>query len=147
MDPTPGAHQMLKQDSRTIIAVFDSPIEAEAAARLLTAWEDTEREGNFATLVLVHETDEGKLKGRNWGHSNMLRGAEPGLTVGLVLGLRSTRLPGMALLRTTLGGALIGAAIGALSQPEPDLSSNEMANLLRELTDGKAGVVIGIDHD
>src|SRR4051794_36723948 len=147
MDPTPGAHQMLKQDSRTIIAVFDSPVEAEAAARFLTAWEDSEREVNFATLVLVHETDEGRLKVRNWGHSNMLRGAETGLTVGLVLGLLSGRLTGLALLRTTLGGAVIGAAIGALSQPEPDLSSNEMANLLRELTGGKAGVVIGIDNE
>jgi uncharacterized membrane protein len=137
---------MSTRDSETIIAVFDSHSKAEAAARHLKAYEGANAGVRFSALVLVHETDEGRVKLRNHSRRDMRRGAETGLTVGLIVGLLAGRAARAALLRTSLAGAAVGAVVGTLYQPQPDLASREFVSLLLQLADDQAGLVIRLER-
>jgi uncharacterized membrane protein len=137
---------MSSRDSETIVAVFDSLSQAEAAARHLRVYEGTNAEVRFSALVVVHETDDGRVKLRNHSRRDMRRGAETGLTIGLIVGLLAGSAAGAALIRTLFAGAAVGAMIGTIYQPQPDLASKEFVSLLLQLTDGQAGLVIRLER-
>src|SRR5262245_3379182 len=131
---------MAKQESQTIMALFDSLALADAAAQFLKVWEEAEPEGKFEMLSVVHETEDGKVKVQNYGPRNIPMGAGAGLIVGLVFGVPASRVAGVGLPAAVLVGAALGAALGALSRSGPDLASDEFSGLLFDLKGGRAGL-------
>src|SRR4051812_42745590 len=112
---------MPKQNSKTIIALFNSFDLADAAARFLKVWQG-ERPVKFGVLSVTHETLEGQIKTRNYGAQNAIEGAGTGVALGLIFGLVAGRVAGIALIRTSLVGAVAGALLGGLARREPELS-------------------------
>jgi uncharacterized membrane protein len=137
---------MPNQDSQTVIAIFHSSALADVAAKFLKVWEKDHRDVKFGTLTLAHEAESGEIKVRNYTPRFMIMGVETGLTLGLIFGGLLGRFVGLSMSRGMLAGAVIGALAGSLSKQGSDLSPQELEDLQPDLREGKAALVLRLDH-
>jgi uncharacterized membrane protein len=122
-----------------VIAMFNTPGQAEQAANDLLDWEKTNSAINLGAIGIITRNNKGELKTKNYAERNTGKGARIGVGLGVLAAVLSG---GLTLIPTAIGGAIAGAAAGALSHKALGLTDTEKDQLNSDLDRGCAAILV-----
>lgn len=121
-----------------VIALYDSTVPAETAARRLTEWMKTSSPARLEALAILAKADDGTVSMRKLGPRETLKGAAVGLLSGALTALTTDDL---SVLQGLAAGAVGGGAVGALFRKKTHLSHEARSRIASRLSPGGAAVV------
>jgi uncharacterized membrane protein len=122
-----------------VIAVFDSPAQAEQAANDLMDWEKANPNLSLGPIGILTKNSRGDIKTKSYGARNTGKGAKVGIGIGVLAAVLSG---GLTLIPTAIGGAIVGAAAGSLSHKGLGLTDAEKKQLSSDLDGGCAAILV-----
>jgi uncharacterized membrane protein len=128
---------------QAVIASFDSPEDAEQAARDLMAWDKANDDIKLGAIGMVTRDAQGELKTRNMSSRQTGKGAKVGMGLGVIAAVFSG---GLTLIPGVVGGAVAGGAVGALFRKGLGMSDAELEELRSELEGGRAALLVMCDE-
>jgi uncharacterized membrane protein len=130
----------MADDSRVVIAFFDSEAAADKAAEDLKAWDEATEEIKLGNVGVLVRDAYGDIKQHKLGPRSGKKGAGIGVVLGVVAAIPTA---GLSLLGGAVGGAIGGGAIGALFHK--GLPKEDVDRITAELGEGHAAVGVMVD--
>jgi hypothetical protein len=122
-----------------VIALFDSVVPAETAARRLSGWMQSSLDAELEAMGILTVAGNGLLSLRKLGPRETRKGAGIGLLAGAIA---AATTGGLSLFEGLAAGAAGGGAVGSLFRKDVRLSHETRARIARRLSLGGAAVVV-----
>jgi uncharacterized membrane protein len=136
---TPRRKTMV-DDSRVVIAFFDSEEAADQAAADLKAWGEASEEIKLDNVGVLVRDAYGVVKEHKLGPRSGKKGAGIGLVLGLVAAVPTA---GLSLVGGAVGGAVGGGILGAVFHK--GLPKEDLNRVTAEIGEGHAAVGVLVD--
>jgi uncharacterized membrane protein len=130
----------MADDSRVVIAFFDSEEAADQAAADLQAWDQANEEIRLGNVGVLVRDAYGEVKQHKLGPRSGRKGAGIGLVLGLVAAIPTG---GLSLVGGAVGGAAGGGVLGTLFHK--GLPKEDVNRITGELGEGHAAVGVLVE--
>ncbi|NJN84265.1 MAG: hypothetical protein HC802_19615, partial [Caldilineaceae bacterium] len=132
-------------NEQVVVAFFESPEKADAAADSLMNWDKANDDIKLGTMGRVTHGAEGKVETKHYHNTRSRRGALIGGAVGLVA---AGVTGGLSLLVGAVGGGVLGGVAGRAGTDHLGMSDGSLQKLEDQLApEGSALVVLCDDHE
>lgn len=128
---------MSKQNRQLVIAVFESPAAAQAAAQALKGWDKASDDVKAGAIGILLPDGHGGIRQEYVGARATGKGAEIGAILGLIAAVPTG---GLSLLAGAVSGAAGGAVLGTFYHQQLGLSGTDREQLAKEIGGGRAAV-------
>ncbi|MEZ4770737.1 MAG: DUF1269 domain-containing protein [Caldilineales bacterium] len=128
-----------KPNQHFVMAVFENEDAAKAAITNLEGWDIARQDVSLGSIGTIYKKN-GKVK------TDMGRKTGTGAKVGAVLGVAGALLGPVGLIGGLLAGALVGAGAGSIFTEHMQLTEDEVAQLNKDLDEGRVAVVVACDE-
>jgi hypothetical protein len=128
----------LSDKPEPVIALFDSALPAEWAARRLSGWMRSDPFGQLEAMGILAKAGDGTVSMQKVGPRQTWKGAGIGLLTGA---LTASAVGELTMLQGLAAGAAGGGAAGSLFRRNPRLSHETRSRIASQLSPGGAAVV------